>query len=176
MTSRIVRNGKVPKWLRIYTAAFLLVASVAIAALIITGKTLVWWPDGVKQHYTVLGYLGQTLRGLLQGRGFRMMDLTLGQGLDIMTTATYYGYTDPLSLLAVFASGDGLEIAYAVIEFLRLHLTGFFFCLYAMTIELKDDYAISSAALIFVFCGFYMAMLVRHPSVFDSVCTRSMGA
>lgn len=71
-----------------------------IALLLISGKTLLWGKDAYYQQYTTLSYTGQAIRRLLSGGGFDMVDLSLGQGMDVIGTLVYYGLTDPTQWLA----------------------------------------------------------------------------
>ena len=156
-------NRRGTHWLGLYTAIYLCAVAALGLVMLRHGKTLMWELDGVKQHYTVIGYVGQALRDLLEGRGYSMMKFTLGQGMDVMTTCSYYGYTDPLSLLGVFAQGDGIEWVYLLTNLLRLYLTGVFFGLYARKVGSRDGWATACAAAIYVFCGYFARMLGRHP-------------
>lgn len=82
-------------WILRYTALYLMVVLPMIALLLISGKTLLWGKDAYYQQYTTLSYTGQAIRRLLSGSGFDMVDLSLGQGMDVIGTLAYYGLTDP---------------------------------------------------------------------------------
>ncbi|MBQ6326986.1 MAG: YfhO family protein [Clostridia bacterium] len=150
-------------WLWSYTGLFLCGMAVLTLVLLVTGKTLVWSVDGVRQPYVVLGFLSRLIRQLLRGDPYRMMSFSLGQGMDIMTTCTYYGYTDPLSLLSVFFSGNGLETAYTLICFLRIYLAGVFAGLYFRRVGVHSNWAIALGAVIYVFSGYPLNMIGMHP-------------
>lgn len=127
------------------------------------GRTFVWNPDGYMQHYTVISYMGQMLRNLFSGDGFEMVSFSLGQGMDVLTTCSYYGLTDPLSLLAVFGQENSVEYVYMFIDFLRVYLVGLAFGIYARTLEIREDWAIAYSGIIYVFSGYFIYMIGRHP-------------
>lgn len=113
------------KWLWLYTAMFLAAISLMLLMLAGYGRTLIWTgslKDGLRQAYVAVGSLGRAVRGLLAGQGFQMVDFNLGQGMDVMTTMSYYGFTDPLNLLAAFFSLENTETAYILIDLLRMYL------------------------------------------------------
>ncbi len=158
------RNGL--KWLWIYTAMFACGAAMLVLIMRVFGRSLVWAinsEDGLRQHYTTIGYMGQVLRGLLSGKGCPMYSFRLGQGMDVMTTLAYYGFTDPLTLLAVFAAGDGIETVYAVISLLRMYLTGVALAVYVRQVGAKAHWAVACSAAVYAFSGFCLAMMGRHP-------------
>ena len=150
-------------WLGLYTAMFLLSAGVIALIALLWKKTLVWNPDGVRQIYTVMGYVGRAVRDLLAGRGLPMMSYSLGQGMDALTTMTFYGYTDPINLVGALFTGDGIEIGYAIATFLRMYLSGAFLGLYARRVGAKDGWATACAALIYACGGYILRMVGRHP-------------
>ena len=150
-------------WLGLYTLFFLCVAAALGLVMLVAGRTLVWDPDGVKQHYTVIGLVGRAARDLLAGRGLSMMNFSLGQGMDLLTTCGYYGYTDPLSLLGALFAERGIEWAYILSDFLRLYLAGVFFGLYARRVGSWDGWATACASAVYISCGYFAWMLGRHP-------------
>lgn len=150
-------------WALMYTGMFLFGLLAFVLILLWHDRTLVWTPDGIDQHYTVIGYVGQAVRDLLSGKGYRMINFSLGQGLDVLTTCTYYGYTDPLSLLAAFAGREGIEAVYMITDFLRLYLAGLFLGLYVRKVGVQDHWSTACAAIIYVFDGYALYLVGRHP-------------
>ena len=154
------------KWLWLYTAMFLAAISLMLLMLAGYGRTLIWTgslKDGLRQAYVAVGSLGRAVRGLLAGQGFQMVDFNLGQGMDVMTTMSYYGFTDPLNLLAAFFSLENTETAYILIDLLRMYLAGACLGLYARKVGAKEHWAVAAAALIYAFCGFFLRQMGRHP-------------
>lgn len=151
------------QWFALYTGLFLFGAAVLCGCMLLRGKLLIWQPDGLEQHYTVVGYMAKLLRGLLAGKQIPMMRFTLGQGMDVLTTCSYYGYTDPLNLLAVFANERTFGIAYVGISMLRAYLAGIAFGLYARKVGARNQWAVGCSAAIYVFSGYFLTLLGRHP-------------
>ena len=91
----------------IYSAAFVIVFLGAFCGLYLNGKSFVWQGDGFRQYYPALQYLGRYYRtivsGLLHGDfSFSMIDYSIGQGEDIITTFCNYGLGDPFPFLPYF--------------------------------------------------------------------------
>ena len=156
-------DKRIRSWLGLYSLMFLCCAAAVAVMLRVYGRTLIWYLDGMKQHYTVIGYVGQAVRDLLAGKGWRMMDFSLGQGMDVLVTCTYYGYTDPLSLIGAFFSGQGVEIAYMLTDALRAYLAGIACGLYVRKAGVKDDWGAACACMVYVSCGYFARMIGCHP-------------
>ena len=127
--------------------------------LYLNGKSFVWQGDGFRQYYPALQYLGRYYRTVISGMlhldfSIPMMDYSIGQGEDIITTFCNYGLGDPFSLLAVFFTGKkSMEILYAVLVALRLYVSGIAFLCFANGKKWnKKDSLIG--AFLYVFCGF----------------------
>ena len=69
MESNALRRQGRDGWLGLYTLYFLCVAAALGLVMLATGRTLVWYPDGVEEHYTAIGLVGRAVRDLLAGRG-----------------------------------------------------------------------------------------------------------
>ena len=149
-------------WLGHYTLVYVLGMAALCALLAYCKKTLMWIPDGISQPYTMLGYVGQMARDVLHGKGVPMLSFSLGQGLDVMTTCSFYGYTDPLLLLGVFFQGRSLETGYMLIAMLRGYLGGAFMGVYLGKVGVRHDWTRASAALIYAFSGYFIHMLGFH--------------
>lgn len=160
---RIEGDGRAARWLGLYTLLYLCGALTLVMVMVACRKLLIWNMDGVKQHYTVLGYVGQVVRDLFAGRAPRMLSFSLGQGMDVLTTCSYYGYTDPLSLLAALVGPEKLEYAYVGIALLRNYLAGLCFAVYAKKLGAKNGWALGCSAAIYVYGGFFLYLLGRHP-------------
>jgi uncharacterized membrane protein YfhO len=126
------------------------------------GRTFVWNVDGMNQHYPILIYYGKLLRGLFLGRGFPMVDFSIGMGFDTITTLHYYVIGDPIALLAIFMTEGNGPVLYAILVLLRLYLIGISFLVFCRYWSLKGNGAVLGA-LIYVFCGYTFFSGVRHP-------------
>lgn len=153
--------------IRRYSLMFLLAAAALLMCFVPFGRTMISSVDGFQQHYTVLAYLRQAVRDLLAGNGIKMVDLQIGQGMDVIGTFSYYGLMDPINLVAVLFPQSALELAYTLIILLRLYLVGLFFCMYLKYIGLKDAWGTSIGALTYAFAGFFLKTVVRHPFFSD---------
>ena len=160
------RSERGNRWLLLYTLLYLCGMAVVLLVLIGYHRTLVWIGDardGLRQHYTVLGYVGQVVRDLLAGRGYRMVNFSLGQGMDTLTTLSFYGYTDPLSLLAAFFRVEDTEVVYIVIDLLRMYFAGVCFGFYARKVGARQHWAVACGAMVYVFSGYFLRQMGRHP-------------
>ena len=143
----------------IYTLIFIPVFLGTFCGLYLNGKSFVWQGDGFRQYYPALQYLGRYYRTVISGMlhldfSIPMMDYSIGQGEDIITTFCNYGLGDPFSLLAVFFTGKkSMELLYAVLVALRLYVSGIAFLCFANGKKWnKKDSLIG--AFLYVFCGF----------------------
>lgn len=160
-----MRNRRI--WLRRYNVMFLIAMAGLLLCFVPFGRVMISSVDGVTQHYTLFRYVRSVVRDLLAGNGFKMVNLQLGQGLDVIGTLSYYGLLDPVNLLAACVPDAAMEWAYGAAILLRIYLAGLFFLLYLRKIRLKDDWALPIAALMYAFCGYYTKATLRHPYFAD---------
>ena len=145
-----------------YTAMFLLCMAFYMGMMAAHGKLPMFRVDGYMQHFTVLGYVSRTVRGLLAGEGFKMVNFSLGQGMDTLTTLSYYGYTDVLNLPAALFGQDGMVYAYLLIDALRAYLAGACLIGYARRLGAGSGWALSCAGILYVFSGYGIYNLAWH--------------
>lgn len=143
-----------------YTLLFLVVFAGAFLAFFIRGKSFVWKSDGFRQYYPALRYLISYYRELVSGvlsgeSAFPMLDYTIGQGEDIITTFANYGLGDPLVFLAALlpSRGQWTEYVYGFLTGLRLYLSGAAFLVYCEGMKLQRPFSVYGA-LVYCFCGF----------------------
>lgn len=154
-------------WLRRYNVMILIAMIALLLCFVPFGRIMISSVDGVTQHYTLFRYVRSAARDLLAGNGFKMVNLQLGQGLDVIGTLSYYGLLDPVNLLAVISPDAAMEWAYGAAILLRIYLAGLFFMLFLRKIRLKDDWALPIAALMYAFCGYFLKAALRHPYFAD---------
>lgn len=159
---RTMKTGKKERSFWLYTGCFLLLALVLAGVLALHRRLPVFRWDGYEQHYTVLCYISKTVRGLARGEGFALCSPYLGQGMDVLTTLSYYGLTDPLNLLSALFTEDRIWIAYILIAVLRLWLSGLAFMLFAGAMGCKNGWARAMGGVMYAFCGFALYNLARH--------------
>lgn len=131
-----------------------------------SGKSLIWETDGIGQYYPAFLYIGQWLREtistLLHGSfSIRFFDLQIGMGEDIIGCLNYYGFGDPLNLLAVFANKQNGPYMYTFMYFLRLFLAGGSFLLYCRYMHLSRRTG-ALVMLAYVFHGFSLVGGARY--------------
>lgn len=141
-----------------YTGLFFVVFFLGFVVFFVTGKSFVWKSDGYRQYYPALEYLGRYYRSIvsevLHGSfQIPMVDYTVGQGEDILTTFANYGLGDPLTLLAALVPSRYTEYLYDVLVALRLYLSGIAFLAYGGEMKLPSRDCVYGA-LVYVFCGF----------------------
>lgn len=145
-----------------YTCLFLLLSPFVFFSFIIYEKTFVWYIDGISQHYPILQYYGALLRNIFMGKGFPMVDFTVGMGFDTITTLHYYVLGDPLSLLSILISPGNALFLYEALIIIRLYLIGISFIIF-MKYWRKEGSGVLLGALLYTFCGFTLFGGVRHP-------------
>ena len=113
MKKHTIRPGS---WFLTYTFWYLLFACGVYIIFTLNGRTLIWSTDGIRQVYTTMSYISEHIRTFIAtGRlTFDMMDFSLGQGMDVLSSMCFYGLTDPINLLSALTTGDGMEFMYAV--------------------------------------------------------------
>ena len=101
--------NKHTKYIGIYSCLFCGIVIVVFGTFLENGKVIIWDTDAIGQYYPVFLYIGQWLRGMLSNilhRNFniRLFDMQIGMGEDVIGCLNYYGFGDPLNILAVFAN------------------------------------------------------------------------
>jgi len=123
-------------------------------------RSLVWYIDGVGQYYPTFLYIGKYLRTFLAGlsQGIFSMpafDLSIGMGEDIIGTLNYYGFGNPVNLIAVFATSSNGAQLFTLSYFLRLFLAAMAFRYFCRQFS-SDPFYSDIGALIYIFSGFAM--------------------
>lgn len=146
------------KYFGIYTLGFVAVVFLGYLPFWKNGKSLVWYFDGIGQYYPAFLYVGQYIRECLYNflhANFVLpfFDLSIGMGEDIIGSLNYYGFGDPLNLLAVFATKENGAYVFTAIYFLKLYLSGICFRKYSSYMGL-DGTLSCAGALCYVFSGY----------------------
>jgi len=151
-----------------YTGLFVVISVVVFSFFLFAGRSFVWQTDGFDQHLKALIYYGQWLRQLVHNVFVKHQlaipeySFSLGLGSDVITTLHYYAIGDPLNLLAMFFTPDNTAYLYSALIFVRLYLTGLFFCMYCFNKGIGNQYGILAGAFVYAFCGFSLTA-IRHP-------------
>lgn len=141
-----------------YSIFFILLSIIGYSPFWTQGKSMIWKIDGLGQYYLSFLYIGQYLReyfvDCLHGSlEFPLFDLSIGMGDDIIGTLNYYGFGDPLNLLAIFTTKNNGAYIFTGMYFLRLYLSGLFFRKYSSYFGL-DETLSTAGALCYVFSGY----------------------
>lgn len=151
------------RWLRTYSLMYLAVALPMLALLLVSGKTFIYGGDALYQQYPTLVYTARAVRRLFSGGGFRMVDFSLGQGMDSLNMLAYYGLTDPLQWLAALAPESGLEVYYQALIFLYIYLSGLFFGMYLKRLPGMSGAAVALGAMVYAFCSYQTIGIIKNP-------------
>lgn len=158
--------SKRKSWILRYSVLWVCVMLPLVLLLVWSGGTLYWGTDALQQQYTTLRYVHDALRSLFSGKGFEMVDLSLGQGLDAIGTLSYYGLTDPTLWPVVLFSGKGIEFYYHFLIFFYIFISGLLFGVYLRRVGLlrgDDPWPTALGALLFATCGYQLAGIIRNP-------------
>ncbi len=93
-----------------------------------------------------------------------LMNYTLGQGADIITTLNSYDFMDPVSWIMIVLFQNDLLKGYEAMIFAKLFLAGIAFCTYCYTMNIKGRVKIATGAMIYTFFGFGLYCCARHPN------------
>lgn len=152
----------------LYTALFAVAAAIVFYPFIKGGRSLIWNPDGVAQHYTAFVYFGRYVRELLTNifHGsfvFPQWDFSIGLGSDILTSLHYYSFGDPLNLISALIPERLAPWAFSAIMALRYYLSGLAFVLLCRHKRLAPG-GVSAAAVFYTFNYYSLCLALRHPS------------
>lgn len=163
-----MERKKKKQYFLVYTLLFFVIGGFMTWIFRAADRSFVWSKDGAAQHYPTLVYIHRYIRelagNLLHGRWvLPMMDFSIGEGMDVLTTLNYYGFGDPLTLTAAFCPERYLEDFYGFLIFVRMYLTGIFFSLFCFEKGYIQRVSVIAGALAYVFCGYSLYAAVRHP-------------
>lgn len=162
-----IKKQKALCFLLFFSLCFVGITFCTYFLFIKNGKSFIWNYDGIKQHYAALCYLGnyyrETVSGFLAGDFvLPMFDFSLGMGEDIITTLNFYGFGDPLTLLAAFVPAEKTEYLYDFLVIFRMYLAGLSFSWFCR--QKKQSFAAAFiGALAYSFSGYVLHVAVKHP-------------
>ena len=151
-----------------YTVMFVIVSSLTLFRFAAYHKTIIWYHDGLKQHYNALLYYGRYLRQiagtLINEHRFElpMWDFTIGYGSDIITTFHYYAVGDPLALLSALVPERFCQYFYCMLYLLRLYLAGLSFSIFALWHK-RSRFSTLIGAFIYIFSAYSLILGLMHP-------------
>lgn len=92
--------------------------------------------------------------GIFQGQWILpSFDLSIGMGEDIIGSLNYYGFGDPLNLLAIFVTKNNIALLFSFMIILRMWLSGISLMYYFKYLKFSTFSSVL-AALCYTFCGF----------------------
>ena len=144
----------------LYTALFFFITAYLWNTFRSNGKWLIWLPDGAYQHYNAFRYVSEYAasigKALLKGESLSipMMNYTLGQGADVVTSLSSYDFLNPLCWFMAILFYRNSVLGYELMTLANLYLAGVSFVCFCQTVGQKNSIYISSGALAYVFCGF----------------------
>ena len=149
-----------------YTVLFAVTFLLAYSPFLLGGKSFIWYKDARNQHYPTLVYIGRYLRqiiwDLLHGEiAFPLFDLNLAMGSDVIATLNWFGFGDPLNLLAALVPTHYIEYLYDILTVVRLYLAGAAFLALCKYHDKPFAHALMGA-LVYVFSGYMFFWAVRH--------------
>ncbi len=151
-----------------YTLIFLLLSVFIFSPFLLNGKSFIWKPDGLTQHFNSLVYFRNWAVSILRTLicehrlSIPLWDSSIGYGSDILTTLHYYVIGDPLNLLSVLTPVRYLEYLYGFLAILRLYLAGAAFSCYCFRMK-REGSAALAGSLIYAFSGYGIALAPVHP-------------
>ncbi len=149
----------------IYTVLWSILAGLILFIFHRNGRSFLWQPDGLYQHFASFGYLCDYLGDLIRNFHFSgFFNFTLGQGMDVLTTLNSYNFTDPISILCAFVLPLSRTGRYTLMIFIKLYLIGISFLFYCHVTERNKGMATIGGAIAYVFCGAVLWMLARDPN------------
>lgn len=161
------KNKRVSYYL-MYSLAFVVIAALVFVWFPLSGRSLVWSADGVRQHLVSMTYYGHYIRDIFHtlittGKFVAPhFDFSIGYGSDILTTLNWYAIGDPLNLLFAAVSSSKAAYLYTFLIIFRLYLMGIAFSAYCNKMKLSRASQLCGS-LAYVFCGFVFQALV-HPN------------
>lgn len=170
MKTRLIREyRKKIYFIGLYSTIFMALALVLDRIFAAENKTFIWRIDGLSQHVVALKYIRQYIINLFTGGKMPMVDLTLGQGFDVIGTLNYYGFGDPITLLTVLFPENQMELMYEVLIFVRMYLSGLTVAYLLKVLGRTKISAVLPASLAYAFCNYALLGGIRHPLFFNGV-------
>ena len=132
------------------------------------GRNLMWYTDGVYQHFPAFNYVCDITEAVFHGNMdfSRIMPIqySIGQGVDLFTTLNSYDFADPVSWLSSALLFMTRVQRYTIMILIKLWLTGAAFSLYCFVVGHRKNLAIICGSLAYTFSGTILFMFTRHPN------------
>lgn len=142
----------------LYSILFIIITCLCSVPFIKLRIVPIWNADAVGQYYPAFLYIGSYIRTLLYNLAHGsfsvpVFDLKIGMGENIIGCLNYYGFGDPINILAIFATNHNGYIIYSIVFLLRVYLAGISALIYSKEMNF-DSKASVIGAVAYSFCGF----------------------
>ena len=141
----------------LYTVLFAIICGLSFYTFIKLGKSFVWNPDGIQQHYAILYDFNRMIK-----KGFKLFSWNMGLGLDVVGQYSYYILGDPFAYLSLLFPLKYLRQAYHILIILRMYCVGIAFIAYCKYNK-KEGFSVLVGAIIYTFCGYVLYAAIKHP-------------
>jgi uncharacterized membrane protein YfhO len=131
--------------------------------------SFVFADDAMQQDFVVVGYIRNYIRkfvmNLIDGRFILpAYDLSIGQGADIVTTLSYYGFINPIYWIVGVFPEEYLEEAYAFIYFFQLYLSGCSFLFLTKKLGIYENSHTWLATVLYICTTYSLVYCLMHPA------------
>ncbi|MCL1998388.1 MAG: YfhO family protein [Turicibacter sp.] len=154
----------------LFTILFAIVFTVGYSPFWQNNRGFIWEADGVNTWYPTLHYTGrffrEVIRNILRGDfNVAFFDLRMGFGADILAFghAPNFGV---LHLLKTLVPSRHTEIFLNIFTVTAIYLSGIAFVHFAKYMK-QENYASTIGALSYVFSGWVLFHIPRHPTMFS---------
>ncbi len=142
----------------LYSVLFIILIFLCSIPFITLSISPIWNADAAGQYYPAFLYIGYYLRNMLNSMihgslNIPAYDLKIGMGENIIGCLNYYGFGDPVNIIAVFANNQNGYIVYSIVYILRLYLAGLGSLIYSKEMQFNSK-ASAIGAIAYSFCGF----------------------
>ncbi|PWF99847.1 YfhO family protein [Levilactobacillus bambusae] len=144
-----------------FTILFTILVCIIYGIFLLTGKSFIWWGDGLAQHYPILVKFYDLLHHGFPGSLFGW-SWALGLGADKLTTFSYYVTGDPFAYLIAVFPKNRIEMGYNLLVILRLFCSGLAFLIFSRQFKFKPQSQLLGS-LAYTFTGYSLFVSVRHP-------------
>lgn len=145
-----------------YTYAFVIIAAVMMLPFLYFSKTLIWEVDGYLQWYPIMVKMRTFIADFVHGNGIHFWSWDTGLGADNIANYAFVLF-DPFNYIVAFFSRQNADIAYTVIEVLKLYFAGFAMVSYLQYHNRSTKLCVIGA-ISYAFCGW--AFLGLHHQFF----------
>lgn len=105
----------------IYTLIFSIIMLFITLLFKNNGKSLIWTPDGLKQHIVSLKVFREMLIEFIKTGQINLFTWNIGNGYDLFSNFTYYVLGDIASYICILFPENKIELAYNTAIIIRMY-------------------------------------------------------